>query len=214
MSRPIVVVGGGGHARVIVEALRAARADILGYVDREDRGEGWVGAPYLGSDETLPVSHSPATVELANGLGPRPRELRGLRRERFEALKRLGYDFATIVHPSVIVAAGVDLGEGCQVMAGAVIQPGCRIGVDSVINTAAVLDHDCSIGRHVHLAPGATLCGRVVVDDDAFLGAGTIVIDGVRIGHGSLVAAGTVVTADVAGESMVAGVPGRCRGRR
>jgi sugar O-acyltransferase (sialic acid O-acetyltransferase NeuD family) len=160
----------------------------------------------LGGDDIVnKFSHS--EIQLVNGLGSIG--IPSKRQHLYEKFKGMGYTFATTVHPSAVVASDVILGEGSQIMAGAVIQPGCVIGINGVINTRSSIDHDCTIDDHVHIAPGVTLSGGVSVASCSHIGTGATVIQGVVIGRGCLVAAGAVVTKDIADGVMVRGVPAR-----
>jgi UDP-perosamine 4-acetyltransferase len=208
MSRPVIIIGGGGHAKVLVEALRASSVAMLGITDADPakHGTSVLGAAVLGGDDVL-ERHAPGTVLLVNGLGSVARP--AARAALFDALKAKGYVFATVVHPSAVVASDAVLGEGAQVMAGAVIQPGCTIGENVVINTRAAVDHDCFIGPHVHVAPGVTLSGGVRIGGGSHIGTGAAVVQGVTIGKRCLVAAGAVVIADVAEGATVGGVPAK-----
>jgi sugar O-acyltransferase (sialic acid O-acetyltransferase NeuD family) len=207
---PVIVLGAGGHARVVIDALLLKGAAILGVTAPAIEGAPPFGLPFLGTD--LAVDAHPATsVRLVNGLGSIRQA--GARREIFEGFKAKGYKFDRVVHPSAVVARNVELGEGVQVMAGAVIQTGSRIGANSIVNTRAAVDHDCFVGAHVHLAPGATLSGDVRVGEGAHIGSGATVIQGVSIGSGALVGAGSVVIRDVASGAVVVGIPARTMNR-
>jgi sugar O-acyltransferase (sialic acid O-acetyltransferase NeuD family) len=197
----LVVLSAGGHARVIIEALRSRGARPTAVTDRDATRVGSFlgGIPIIGSDENI-LAMKADSVELANGLGNRAsRASPGLtaRRELFGRFAALGYAFPVISHISAVIASDVSPGEGAQVMAGAIIQPGARIGRNVLINTRAVVEHDCQIGDHCHIAPGAVLCGGVSVGEETHVGAGAIVLGGVRLGAGSVVAAGAVVAKDV-----------------
>ena len=200
MSLPIIVLGAGGHARVVIDALRAAKRRIVGVVDPKVK-DGPFGIPALGGDEALD-RHAPGEVELANGIGGTGAT--GPRDEVFRRFGARGYRFVTIVHPSAVVSEFAELGEGAQVMAGGVVQPGAAIGANTIVNTRASVDHDCKIGRSVHIAPGVTLSGTVTVGDGSHIGTGACVIHGINIGRGCLVAAGAVVYRDLAdGQRLV-----------
>ena len=208
MSMPIIILGAGGHAKVLIEALLKSSAVITGIVDPNPTlvGTKILGVSVIGGDEVV-EEFPPSEVCLVNGLGsvglPLGRQL------LYEQFKGLGYNFTTVVHPSAVVASDVVLGEGAQVMAGAVIQTGSKIGCNVIINTHASVDHDCIIGNYVHLAPGVTLSGDVVIDSMVHIGTGATIIQGISIGKGSLVAAGTVVIKNIQSGSRVRGVPGR-----
>ena len=205
MSGPVIVIGGGGHAAVVVDALLLAGFEVAGLCDPrlEPGALGPSQVAVLGGDDALD-GWSPETTLLANGLGS-TRSTEG-RRELFERLKNAGFRFATFIHPSAVVAKEVKLGEGAQVMAGAVVQPGTVLGRNTIVNTRASVDHHCVIGDHAHIAPGATLSGGVRIGEGSQIGTGASIVQGIRIGRDALVCAGAVVTCDVAdGEKVVAG---------
>jgi UDP-perosamine 4-acetyltransferase len=213
-SRPIIVVGCGGHAVVLIEALRASGADILAAADNDKAklGTSIAGIRIFGGDEAVLREHPAATVRLVNGVGSTGNP--EVRRALFERFKRAGYDFATIVHPSAVIASDAELAEGVQIMAGAVIQPRCRIGANSIINTRAGIDHDARIGEHVHVAPGATVCGDVTLGAACHVGAGATVIQGVRLAPGCIVGAGAVVLGSFEEPAILCGVPATPRVNR
>ncbi len=208
MSLPVIILGAGGHAKGLVDALLAASAVIAGIVDPDPAltGTKVLGVPVLGGDDIV-NEYPPSEIQLVNGLGSVGLPVK--RQQLFEKFKGMGYKFATVVHPSAVIASDVVLGEGVQVMAGVVIQPGCRIGINSIINTRASVDHDCAIGDHVHIAPGVTMSGGVKIGMGSHIGTGATVIQGLSIGNGCLVAAGAVVTNNIIAGAMVRGVPAR-----
>lgn len=206
--RPVIVLGAGGHSKVVIAALKATGIEIVGVTDPDasTHGQSVLGVRILGGDD-LAMNRKKGEISLVNGVGS-TRPTPG-RREVFERFKRAGYDFSVVVHPSAVVGPEVEIGEGAQIMAGAIVQPGCRIGADAIVNTRASVDHDCIVGAHAHIAPGAVLGGGVRVGDGAHVGAGATLIQNVSIGPRALVAAGAVVVADVAADTQVAGVPAR-----
>lgn len=194
---PLILIGAGGHARVLQELAQAAGRQFLGVCDPKLASQGettWHGLPVMGDDEAL-TGIDPASVGLVNGLG----QLVGgkIRRALHDRLRTAGFTFPTLVHPAAWVASSATLADSVQVMAGAIIQPDGCIGSNVIINTRASIDHDCTIGQHVHIAPGATLCGGVQVGDGAFIGAGAVIIQGLRVGAGAVVGAGVTLTRDL-----------------
>jgi len=208
MMRPVLVVGAGGHAKVVIDVLLASAVEILGATDSNFKKKGTyiLGIPIVGTDEVI-LQYAPEQVFLVNGIGSVG--LSTIRIELFNYFKKLGYSFIGAVHPSAIVASEVTLGEGVQIMAGAIIQPGCHIGSNSIVNTGTSVDHDCSIGSHVHLAPRVTLSGGAQIEDRVHVGTGAVLIQGIHICRNSLVGAGAVVLKDVAENTKVFGVPAR-----
>lgn len=204
----LIVLCAGGHAKVLVDALKLQLKDVLGFTDAsaDKKGQMILGVPVLGNDEVL-EQFSLDEIELVNGLG----SVNNLsnRRNMFEKYKSLGFRFSNVIHPSAILAPEIQLGEGVQIMAGVVIQTHTEIGKNTLINTRASIDHDCRIGEHVHIAPGATLSGGVQIGNNVHVGAGSTIIQGVKVGNNVLIAAGAVVVKDVTDGTIVAGIPAR-----
>lgn len=206
MLKPNIIIGGGGHAKVLIEVLRLLQLPVLGIVDPSPTLTSVLGIPVLG-DDLLLERYSPDEIILVNGLGSLEPE--SLRMILFKKYKDRGFNFNTLIHPSAILAKTTCLGEGVQIMAGSIVQPDCVIGDNSIINTRTSIDHDVRIGAHVHLAPGVTLSGHVQVRDKVHIGTGASLIQGIDIGEASMIAAGTVVIRDCPSYSHVMGVPGK-----
>ncbi len=207
----MILLGGGGHARVLLDSLRLLSVEVLGIVEKDPGGvmKRVLGVPVLGPDKVV-LDYDPSEVLLVNGLGGAGNT--SSRTRLFQSFATRGYSFAGVVHPRAIISSTVLLSEGIQVMAGAVINPGTTVGDNTIINTSASVDHDCRIGAHVHIAPGVTLSGAVVVGDEVHIGTGATVIQGVTIGARAVVGAGTVVLRAVAPDTTVVGNPARVLG--
>lgn len=202
---PLILVGSGGHARVLLSTLRLLGRRVLGFVDPDKtRGE-QLGIPYLGGDDA--ISRVSGEVLLVLGVGSVASI--GNRFRVYESLRKGGYRFASVIHPSAVIAPEVDLAEGVQIMAGVVLQTGCAVEENCIVNTGARIDHDCIIQAHAQIAPGVVLSGNVHVGTRAHVGVGATVIQGVHIGSDSIVGAGAVVLSDVPESCTVVGVPAR-----
>ena len=196
MSKPIVIVGNGGHALVVLDVLKIMARDVKGILTPGlTPGSVWHGLEVLGDDNWL-VRDQAREYAYAIGVGLVPQRT-GLRRKLFNIVAASGLEMPAVIHPGAIVAADVRIGAGVQVMAGAILQPGVEIGDDALINTRASIDHHCHIGAHSHIAPGATVCGDVHLEEQVFIGAGSVVTPGVRIGSRTQVAAGATVISDL-----------------
>lgn len=206
MDKPVIIIGAGGHARVLFDCLRLQGVNVLGRLDKAGAENGNFDLPIIGDDSA--ISEYPSdTVELVNGLGSVGNM--NLRTSIFSRFKKLGYRFRSVIHPSAIIAHDCELGEGVQVLAGAVINTGTKIAADTIVNTGAIVDHECIVGSHVHIAPGCTLSGGIHIGDGTHIGTGTKIIQGISIGNRALVAAGSVVVKNVPDGKKVMGVPAR-----
>lgn len=212
MTERVVLLGAGGHAKVLIDALERVGIQIVALTDadRSRWGEKLFDRRIEGGDEWV-LEQPASTIRLVNAVGSVDRESLARRRALFEKFSGLGYRFAQVVHPSAVVSSRAVLGEGVQVMAGAVVQADAQIGANSIINTRASVDHDCNLGMHVHVAPGAILSGSVSVGDGAHIGTGAVIKQGVRIGPGALIGAGTILLRDVAAQVTVSAAKGETR---
>lgn len=208
MSKSVIVLCAGGHAKVLVDALKLSSRTVLGLTDADTTkmGQLILGVHVIGSDNII-FTHKKEEIELVNGLGSVGKGYN--RKILYENFKNQGYHFSTVIHPSAIIASDVILSEGAQVMAGVVIQASSHIGKNVLINTRASVDHDCIIGDHCHIAPGVVLSGGVKIGEGVHVGAGATIIQGIKIGNNALIAAGAVVINDVAEGAFVAGVPAK-----
>jgi acetyltransferase EpsM len=209
---PLVIVGGGEHARVVIDSARSQpeRWSVIGYCDpaASDDTTRRFGVPWLGDDDAV-FARAPANAAFVLGMGalvPSPR--RAQLAARFAAQK---VRWATVVHARAIVSDSAALAEGVVVLAGAVVNTGAKIGAHAVVNSGAVVEHDVEIGAFAIVAPGSVIGGLATIGEGAFIGLGSRVRDHLRIGARALVGMGAVVVADVADDEVVVGVPARSR---
>lgn len=199
------MLGGGGHGRVVLDALLTSGVNVTGVLDPDLKvGDQLFGIPVLGDDAFLDEVVT-SNVLLVNGLGANPST--SSRKRLFESMKARGFAFNAVQHSSAVIGRECFLGEGSQVMAGTVLQSGVRVHQNAVINTCAGIDHDCVVGAHVFVSPGAVLCGDVVIAESAFIGAGAVLLPGIKIGAHAIVGAGAVVTKAIPEGWIVAGNP-------
>ncbi|WP_339670058.1 acetyltransferase [Dasania marina] len=202
MNNPVVILGGGGHASVLMDILQITGREIIGVVDPA-LVKGSVlsnGVKVLGDDQEI-MTYTANDIELVNGVGSLPGQM--LRKSLYQKYQQLGYHFTTLIHPSATIAQAVRLAEGVQLMAGTVVQTGSAIGANTIINTRASVDHDCVIAEHCHIAPGAVLCGDVVIAASVHVGPGATIIQGLSLDEGVTVAAGAVVTKNLCANTIV-----------
>jgi sugar O-acyltransferase (sialic acid O-acetyltransferase NeuD family) len=205
----IVIVGAGGHARSVIEALRTGEGDVepVACTDPDPARAGSIldGVPVIGNDDDLPGLLRDGVLGACIGLGGTGDN--EPRRRLYELVRSLGFELAPIRHGGAQVALSSRLGAGTQVLAGAIVGAGARAGDNVIINTAAVVEHDCRVGDHAHLATGCSLGGGVRVGSGAHVGIGAVVLQGVTVGDRAVVGAGAVVIRDVPAGEIVVGCP-------
>jgi sugar O-acyltransferase (sialic acid O-acetyltransferase NeuD family) len=201
----LVVFGSSGHAKVVVEAVRARTPDrnIAIIDDSPDAGSRQVlGIAVSGGRKLLSGEFKGAPVALAVG-DNRARSL------IMEWLASNGHAIETVVHPSAIVGDSVVVGAGAFIAAGAVLIADSLIGPGVIINTAASIDHDCEIQAAAHVAPGVHLCGNVRVGQRTLIGVGSSARPGVSIGSDVIIGAGSVIVSDITSPGTYVGNPAR-----
>ena len=203
----IIIVGAGGHGRVVLDILRASgEHEVAGFVDATPAlaGQKVEGLPVFGAANVLPKVRQQKIQGAVVAIG----DCR-VRQKYAQVLKEHGFQLANAIHPRAAVAPSTSMGENVVIAAGACVCAHASIGNSVILNTSCVVDHECQIGQGVHVGPGAILGGRVRVGDEAWIGLGSNVIQCITIGRQAIVGAGATVIRDVPDRATVVGVPAR-----
>ncbi|MBO9544851.1 acetyltransferase [Caulobacter sp.] len=209
MSAGVVIIGGGGHAKVVIESLRASGLTVAAIVDADPTPRQVLGVPVVGDDLKLPDLKGQGLSQLFIAIGDNR-----LREKLGRKAQGLGFVLVNAIHPSAVISPSAKLGQGVAVMAGVAINADTDVSDLAIINTGAVVDHDGRLGVACHLGPASALAGGVTVGDRAFLGVGARVIPGVTIGADTTVGAGGVVVRDLPDAVLAIGVPAKIKGDR
>ena len=194
MKRKLLLIGGGGHCRSVIDSVLAMDVyDEIGIVD--GTAMPYLNVPVIGSDEDIPELISDGWTEAFITVGSVGDT--SIRRRLYEMVKGFGLSIPSIIDPSSVIAQGVEISEGCFIGKRAVVNTGSKIGTCSIINSGAVVEHDCDIGDFVHVSPGSTLCGLVTVGNDSHVGAGCVLRHLISIGSNTMIGAGSVVVKDI-----------------
>jgi UDP-perosamine 4-acetyltransferase len=196
MRKEYIMLGNGGHSDVCRDVAQKMGYAEAGFVlqNKWDGNGSSSKNNFLGTDQWLFEKAADKPL-LINGIGGAVGSK--VRENIFSQYSSLGFKFLTLIHPSAQIVDNVLLGEGVQVMAGVIIQPNCQIKTNSIINTRTSIDHDCIVEEDVHIAPGAILCGNVIVKKRAFIGAASCIVPSLIIGVGAIIGAGTTVLDNV-----------------
>ncbi|WP_085524179.1 acetyltransferase [Tuberibacillus sp. Marseille-P3662] len=204
MKEKVVIVGGGGHAKVIIDTIRQQSAyEVAGFVDTSSK-KALLDAPKLGSDTELLTLFQSGLVLAFIAVGDNM-----LRKKLFNKVRDIGFTCINVISPNAYVAPSVTLGEGIAVMPGAVINAASTLENNVIVNTGATIDHDNHIHAHAHIAPGCHLAGGIDVEEGAFLGTGCGVIPNKKIGRWSVIGAGATVIDHIGDYTKSAGVPAK-----
>ena len=197
----VLVLGGGGHARVCAELLAEGGAEVVGVVARE--AAPWAVDLHVGSDHDVERIAGDLDAEwICVALGNN-----AARREWSARVQDRGLRVATVRSMHSVVAVSAGLASGVQIFPSVVVNPGATVSEGTILNTSCVIEHECRIGAYTHIAPGAVLAGDVRVGDDALIGMGARILPGLEVGSGAVVGAGAVATRSVAAGVTVVGVP-------
>jgi sugar O-acyltransferase (sialic acid O-acetyltransferase NeuD family) len=196
-QRPVILLGAGGHAKVLLSLLQLLDFRIAGVCAPElnmKETSFWRGVRVL--EESLILNEYQADkILLVNAIGQQPKQ--DVRIRVFERFKTQGYYFQSLIHPLACVDTTVSLGEGVQIMASVTIQTDTQVNSNVILNTGSTIDHDVFVDDHVHVAPGAILCGGVHIEKRAFVGSGAVLAQGIRVGEAACIGAGTSIVRDV-----------------
>jgi sugar O-acyltransferase (sialic acid O-acetyltransferase NeuD family) len=203
--RPVYIIGAGGFGRETLNVYRDAgrESEVAGFVVEDgfwQRGQLVNGKPVFAWSD---IAGWPKDARFVAAIGTAERG------RLVDEVARLGFEFDTVVHPTVLSSPWVKIAAGCIVCAGNILTTQIEVGAHSILNLACTVGHDTSLGRLVTLSPGVHVSGRVTIEDAAFLGSGAVVIERVRIGAGAVIGAGSVVTKDIPPRALAVGVPAR-----
>ncbi|MDF2801702.1 MAG: sugar O-acyltransferase, sialic acid O-acetyltransferase NeuD family [Anaerocolumna sp.] len=197
MKHSILLIGGGGHAKSIIDSLKLHdNIEMIGIIDTKDKyGQVIDGIEIIGSDEDLEYYYTKGVKQAFISIGSigSPQ----IRVKVYETIKKIGYNLPNVIDSSAIISNNITLGEGNYIGKGAILNTGIKVGNNCIINTGCIIEHGCMIDDFVHIAPGSTLCGEVQIGQKTHIGAGTVIIQSKRIGKESVIGAGSVVINDI-----------------
>jgi len=199
----ILVYGGGGHGKALIDLLRAQSAyRIVGLVDDGINPGGQVmGLPVLGGKDSLPQLYAQGVRLAVNAVGGIGNT--GARIEVFRRLAQAGFTCPAVIHPTACIEPSAELSTGVQVMPHAYVGSQARIGFGVIVNTGAIVSHDCILGEYANISPGAILAGEVQIGSRALIGMGVTVNLQVKVGAGARIGNGATVKTDVPENAVV-----------
>jgi len=194
----LLVVGAGGHAKVVIDTARTAGLSVTGVIGTARDAEQILGIHV--SRDAAEVEFDGFIIAVGNN---------SVRAKMFEEYRDRGLNPVSVIHPSAVIAPSVVIGAGTFVAAGVVVNVDARIGEDAILNTGCTVDHDCVVGDHALVGPTASLCGESRIGTGVTFGAGASIIPVKGVGDWTTIGAGAAVVDDVPDHVVYAGVPAR-----
>ncbi len=205
MNKKIVIIGAGGHAKVIIDIFKSMKKyEIIGVTSSDKIKRIISGIPILGNDLVLKDLYKKGVKNAFVAIGDCK-----LRDKIFDYANKIGFNIVNAISPFTNISSTVKIGLGVAIMPGASINVDSVIEDNVIINTNASIDHDNIIEKSVHIAPGCNLAGNVTVEEGSFLGIGSKVIPKISIGKWSIIGAGSVIIKNVPSNTTVFGVPAK-----
>lgn len=198
MNPEIIIIGAGGHGRVIADIVKSAGDTVLGFLDDGVAGSNICGRILGAVSDCIKFKDKLFIIAIGNN------EVR-----KNISLKYPDLNYYTAVHPAAAVSDSARIGSGTCVMPGAVIAAGAKVGAHCIVNTNAVIEHDCVLEDYVHVSPSATLCGTVRVGEGTHIGACAVAVNNIRIAPHSVIGAGAAVIRNADSPGTYVGVPAR-----
>lgn len=208
MKKRLLLVGGGGHCKSVIDSILASGAyEELGVVDKQETVT-YQDVSFVGTDDDLAALYNDGWNEAFITVGS-VGDTR-LRRKLFNLIDDIGFVIPVIADPSAVIAEDAVIGRGTFIGKRAVVNSDCSIGEASIINTGAIIEHECLIGDFAHISPGAVLCGQVKIGSNSHIGAGSVVRQQIIIGKNVLTGVGSVIVCDLPDNIKAYGNP--CKG--
>ncbi len=206
MNKPLILLGGGGHCKSVIEAAESAGFVIMGILDRQEEvGKKVLDYEVIGTDDDIPCHVDKAAFVVTVGFIKNPT----VRVKLYDKVKNAGGKLATVIASTAHVSRYAVIGEGTVVLHGATVNAGARVGRNCIINTAANIEHDVVVGDQCHISTGAFVNGDCKVGERVFIGSGSVIANGKTITDGSVIGAGSVVIKDIPRKGLYAGNPAR-----
>ncbi|MCR5151653.1 MAG: acetyltransferase [Prevotella sp.] len=204
MNKPLILVGGGGHCKSVIEAAESAGFDILGVLDMpEDVGKEILSTKVIGTDDDIPSYVDKADFVVTVGFIKNP----SIRVKLYNRIKEAGGNLATVIASTAYVSKYATIGEGTVIMHQAFVNAGAKIGNNVIINTATNIEHDAVIGDDCHISTGTMVNGDCRVGERSFIGSQSVLANGISVGDDIIVGAGSLVRKSIHEKGIYSGNP-------
>ena len=202
--RQLILIGGGGHCKSVIEVAESAGYQILGVLDMpEDVGKEILSTKVIGTDSDIPVYVDKAEFVITVGFIKNP----NTRIKLYNKVKEAGGKLATIIASTAHVSKYATIGEGTVVMHQAFVNAGAKVGNNVILNTFTNIEHDAVIGDQCHISTGTMVNGDCKVGNNCFIGSQSVLANGITIGDDIIVGAGSLVRKSISEKGIYSGNP-------
>jgi len=204
----LILVGGGGHCKSVIDVAEGAGWNILGILDvAQNVGKRVLDYAIIGTDEQIPEFVDLAFFIVTVG------QIKNVdvRVTLHEKILQANRELATIIASDAHVSKHSSIGKGTVVMHNATINAGVKIGMGSIINTMANIEHDVVIGDYCHISTGVMVNGDCTVGDRTFIGSGSVLGNNVVIPNDTIIGSNSFVNKSLPSSGVYWGIPAKVR---
>ena len=203
-QKNLILIGGGGHCKSVIDVAESAGYNILGILDMpEDIGKSVLDYKIIGTDDDIPQFVDKAEFIITVGFIKNP----DIRMRIFDKVREAGGKLATVISSTAHVSRYASIGEGTVVMHQAVVNAGAKIGENCIINTFCNIEHDAVIGDQCHISTGAMVNGDCKVGKLCFIGSQSVLANGISICDDVIVGAGSLIRKNILKPGIYSGNP-------
>lgn len=200
----LILIGGGGHCKSVIDVAESAGYNILGILDRPElKGQSVLGYTVIGSDGDMSTYVHEAQFLITVGFIKSP----DLRVSLYNQVKAVGGQFATVIASTAHVSKYAKIGEGSVVMHNVCVNSDALIGNNVILNTFCNIEHGVKVGDHSHISTGSMINGDCVIGNEVFVGSQSVICNGIDISDNVIIGAGSVVTSDIPTKGTYIGSP-------
>jgi sugar O-acyltransferase (sialic acid O-acetyltransferase NeuD family) len=205
-TKNLILIGGGGHCKSVIDAAESSGYNILGILDTsENVGKSICGIDTIGTDDKIMTYVNDTAFIISIGYVKNPY----LRLKLYDQVKQFGGTFATVIASTSYVSKYATMGEGTVALHQSCVNAGAKIGVNCIVNTFANIEHDVQIGDHTHISTGAMVNGGCTIGNSVFIGSQSVIKHGISISDNVIIGASSYVNNDIYETGTYIGIPAR-----
>jgi len=205
----IILIGASDHCRYTIDIIeQEGKYNIIGILDKNlQEGDEFGGYKVLGYLKELKNIISKFQV-IGGIVAIGDNYTRKIVAEEISQIIK-SFHFVNAIHPSVIFGKEVEIGEGCLMMAGVIVNNNCIIGKHCFLATKSSIDHDSTLGEYSSLSPGVTTGGRVLIGKCTAIGIGATILHYINIGNNCVIGGNSLVNKEIGDGYVAFGIPAK-----